>query len=174
MKLRSRIALLCLPLLAAALLSGCAKKKEVAEAAPPPAPEVTAPAPAPAPPPAPEATPEEPAKTVQDQIADVFYDYDSAELSAAAQTTLDANAKVLNDNAGASVAIEGHCDERGTVEYNLALGDRRAQAAKDYLVRFGIATGRVSTISYGEERPFATGTDESAWAQNRRAHFVVR
>ena len=173
MKLHSRIALYCLPLLAASLLSGCAKKKEVAEAAPPPAPEAPAPAPAPAPPPT-TTEPEQPAKTVQDQIADVFYDYDSAELSAAAQTTLDANAKVLNDNAGASVAIEGHCDERGTVEYNLALGDRRAQATKDYLVRFGIATGRISTISYGEERPFATGSDESAWAQNRRAHFVVR
>jgi len=173
MKLRSRIALLCLPLLAVALLSGCAKKKEVAEAAPPPAPEAPAPAPAPAPPPT-TTEPEQPAKTVQDQIADVFYDYDSAELSSAAQTTLDANAKVLNDNAGASVSIEGHCDERGTVEYNLALGDRRAQAAKDYLVRFGISAGRVATISYGEERPFATGSDESAWAQNRRAHFVVR
>ena len=111
---------------------------------------------------------------MQDQLADVFYDYDSAELSSAAQTTLDTNAKVLNDNAGASVTIEGHCDERGTVEYNLALGDRRAQAAKDYLVRFGIATGRVSTISYGEERPFATGSDESAWAQNRRAEFTIK
>jgi peptidoglycan-associated lipoprotein len=174
MKNRSAIALLCMPLLAAALFSGCAKKKEIAEAAPPPAPPVEAPAPAPTPPPTTPSEPEQPAKTVQDQLADVFYDYDSAEISSAAQTTLDADAKVLTDNAGTSITIEGHCDERGTVEYNLALGDRRAQAAKDYLVRFGIDAGRIATISYGEERPFATGSDESAWAQNRRAHFVVR
>ncbi|MEP7028790.1 MAG: peptidoglycan-associated lipoprotein Pal [Candidatus Eisenbacteria bacterium] len=166
----SRFALICMPLLALALLSGCAKKKVIAEAAPPPAPEAPA-APAPAPPPS---ASEEPVKTLQDKLTDVFYDYDSAQLSSAAQATLDADAKLLSDNANEQVTIEGHCDERGTVEYNLALGDRRAQSAKDYLVRFGISASRVQTISYGEERPFATGSDESAWSQNRRAHFVVR
>ena len=173
MKLSARVGSWFLPLAFVAVLAGCSKKKEVAEPAPPPPPPTTAETPAPAPPPT-TTTTEEPAKTVQDQIADVFFDYDSAELSSSAQSTLDANGKVLNDNASANVTIEGHCDERGTVEYNLALGDRRAASAKDYLVRFGIAGTRISTVSYGEERPFATGSDEAAFAQNRRAHFVVR
>ena len=174
MKLFARCAAFCLPLVLVAVLAGCSKKKEVAEPAPPPPP-TTASEPAPAPAPAPTTTePEQPNKTVQDQLADAFFDYDSAELSSSAQSTLDADGKVLNDNASTSVTIEGHCDERGTVEYNLALGDRRAAAAKDYLVRFGIAANRISVVSYGEERPFASGADESAYAQNRRAHFVVR
>lgn len=175
MKIRTRFVALCLPLLAIAVLSGCSKKKEIAESAPPPAPEAptTNTTPPPAAPPS-TGDPETPNKTVQDQLADVFFDYDSAELSSSAQSTLDANGKVLNDHADASLTIEGHCDERGTVEYNLALGDRRAQSAKDYLVRFGNPANRISVISYGEERPFATGGDEAAFAQNRRAHFVAR
>jgi peptidoglycan-associated lipoprotein len=75
---------------------------------------------------------------------------------------------------GGSYQIEGHCDERGSAEYNLALGDRRARAVKDYLVSLGVDPARLSTISYGEERPFAMGHDEAAWAQNRRGHFVTR
>jgi peptidoglycan-associated lipoprotein len=174
MKRISRFALFCLPLVTVLVLAGCSKHKEVAEPAPPPAPTTTTETPPP-PAPAPDGnTSEQPNKTVQDQLADVFYDYDSAELSSSAQSTLDANGKVLNDNAGTSITIEGHCDERGTVEYNLALGDRRAASAKDYLVRFGIPASRISTVSYGEERPFATGGDEAAFAQNRRAHFVAR
>lgn len=173
MKSSVRVVSWVLPLALVAVLAGCSKKKEVAEPAPPPAPTPTAETPPPAPPPT-TTEPEQPAKTVQDQIADVFFDYDSAELSSSAQSTLDANGKVLNDNPSANVTIEGHCDERGTVEYNLALGDRRAASAKDYLVRFGISAGRLSAVSYGEERPFATGADEAAYAQNRRAHFVVR
>jgi len=167
-------AALALPLLAVLLLSGCSKNKEVAEAAPPPPSVESAPAPTPAAPPPAEPEVSEPATSLQDQLKDVFYDYDAATLSSEAQATLDANGKVLLDNASASAQIEGHCDERGTIEYNLALGDRRAQSARDYLVRFGIPTARLSTVSYGEERPFATGGDEAAWAQNRRAHFVVR
>ena len=107
-------------------------------------------------------------------MKDVFFDYDAVALSSESQAALDGNGRVLLDNASVSVQIEGHCDERGTVEYNLALGDRRAQSARDYLVRYGVPAMRVSTVSYGEERPFSTGTDEAAWAQNRRAHFVVR
>ena len=72
------------------------------------------------------------------------------------------------------VLIEGHCDERGTIEYNLALGDRRARAAKEFLVNYGIEAARIETISYGEERPFAPGHDDAAWSQNRRAHFAAR
>jgi peptidoglycan-associated lipoprotein len=174
MKLRTQFVLLSLPLLTVLVLSGCSKNKEVAEAAPPPAPVVETPAPAPASaPPGPD-TAVEGDKTVQDQLADIFFDYDSSEITSSAQSTLDANGKVLNDNAGVSLTIEGHCDERGTVEYNLALGDRRGQSAKDYLVRFGVPASRLSVISYGEERPFATGSDEAAFAQNRRAHFAVR
>jgi peptidoglycan-associated lipoprotein len=174
MKLRTQFVLLSLPLLTVLVLSGCSKKKEIAEAAPPPPPTTTTETPPPAPPPSTGSETETPNKTVQDQLADIFFDYDSAELSSSAQSTLDANGKVLNDNANVSLTIEGHCDERGTVEYNLALGDRRAQSAKDYLVRFGVPATRLSVISYGEERPFATGGDEAAFAQNRRAHFVVR
>jgi peptidoglycan-associated lipoprotein len=168
-----RFSAFCLPLVLVAVLAGCSKKKEVAEPAPPPPPPTTAET-TPAPPPTTTEPAEQPEKTVQGQLADVFFDYDSAELSSSAQSTLDADGKVLNDNAGTALTIEGHCDERGTVEYNLALGDRRANAAKDYLVRFGIAASRLSAVSYGEERPFATGADESAYAQNRRAHLVAR
>jgi peptidoglycan-associated lipoprotein len=177
MNLHSRFAsraALALPLLAVLVLAGCSKNKEVAEAAPPPAPPVeAAPAPAPAPPPV-EAAPVETAPSLQDQLRPVFFDYDAATLSSDAQATLDANGRLLLDNASVTVQIEGHCDERGTVEYNLSLGDRRAQSARDYLVRYGVPASRLSTVSYGEERPFATGGDEAAWAQNRRAHFVVR
>jgi len=167
-------ALLALPLLAVLVFAGCSKDKEVAEATPPPPPPPVETAPAATPPPAPEPPPSEPSPTLQDQMKDVFFDYDAAALSSEAQATLDGNGKLLLDNASTSVQIEGHCDERGTVEYNLALGDRRAQSARDYLVRYGVPAARVPTVSYGEERPFSTGGDEAAWAQNRRAHFVVR
>jgi len=165
--------LVALPVCAVLLLAGCSKDKEVAESAPPPPPPPPAEAPASTPPPQ-EAPPPPSEPAVQDQLKDVFFDYDAANLSSEAQGTLDADGKVLMDNASVNVQIEGHCDERGTVEYNLALGDRRAQSAKDYLVRYGVPASRLSTVSYGEERPFATGADEAAWAQNRRAHFVVR
>lgn len=169
-----RLTLVVLPLFAVLVFTGCSKNKEVAEAAPPPP--VTAPTETPpptsSPPDEPAATPSE--STVQDRLKDVYYDYDSANLSSEAQATLDADGKVLMDNPTVNVSIEGHCDERGTVEYNLSLGDRRAQAARDYLVRYGVPTGRLSTVSYGEERPFATGQDEASFAQNRRAHLAVR
>ena len=165
--------LVALPVCAALLLTGCSKDKEVAESAPPPPPAPAPEQPASTPPPEP-TTPPPAEPTIQDQLKDVFYDYDSANLSTEAQSTLDADGKILMDNASVNVQIEGHCDERGTVEYNLALGDRRAQSAKDYLVRYGVPGSRLSTVSYGEERPFATGSDEASWAQNRRAHLVVR
>ena len=165
--------LAALPVCAVLVLAGCSKDKEVAESAPPPPPPPAEAPATPAPPPA-ETTPPPAEPSLQEQLRDVFYDYDSSTLSAEAQGTLDANGKLLMDNASVNVQIEGHCDERGTVEYNLALGDRRAQSAKDYLVRYGVPAGRVSTVSYGEERPMATGSDEASWAQNRRAHFVVR
>ncbi|NTV05526.1 MAG: peptidoglycan-associated lipoprotein Pal [Chlorobiaceae bacterium] len=107
-------------------------------------------------------------------LGDVFFDYDSATLSEDAQTRLNQNGLWLEKNAAKGVLIEGHCDERGTSEYNLALGDRRATSAKEYLVRFGVAPARLETVSYGEERPFDSGHNEDAWGKNRRAHFIIK
>ncbi|MBP7779024.1 MAG: peptidoglycan-associated lipoprotein Pal [Acidobacteria bacterium] len=103
----------------------------------------------------------------------VFYALDSYELSAEARTQLQGAADVLRRNATWQVTVEGHCDERGTAEYNLSLGERRALAAKAYLVSLGIPTERLRTVSYGREFPFDPGHDEAAWARNRRAHFVI-
>jgi len=103
----------------------------------------------------------------------VLFDFDSSVLTPTAQDRLRRKAEWLEENAKASVIIEGHCDERGSNEYNLALGWRRAEAAKAFLVDLGVSATRMSTISYGEERPFALGHYEGAWSQNRRAHFVL-
>ncbi len=107
-------------------------------------------------------------------LGDVFYDFDSTVLSAEAQNQLKQNAAWLENNSANKALIEGHCDSRGTSEYNMALGERRASAAKEYLVRLGIASSRLETVSFGEERPFDTGKGEDAWAKNRRAHFVMK
>ena len=103
----------------------------------------------------------------------VLYDFDSSVLTPTAQDILRRKAEWLKGNPRASVIIEGHCDERGTIEYNLALGWRRAEAAKAFLVDLGISASRMTTISYGKERPFVKGSYEFAWSQNRRAHFVL-
>lgn len=103
----------------------------------------------------------------------VFFAYDSAVLSEVAAQTLDRQAAWLERYPDVTVTIEGHADERGTREYNLALGDRRANSVKNYLVALDIAPSRILTISYGEERPAASGHDETAWAKNRRAVTVV-
>jgi len=103
----------------------------------------------------------------------VFYELDSDALSADAQKALNDNAALLKRYTTWAVTIEGHCDERGTAEYNLALGERRAVTARAYLVSLGISADRLRTVSYGKEFPFAPGHDESAWSKNRRAHFVV-
>lgn len=103
----------------------------------------------------------------------MFFALDSAEVSGEGQQILQANAAVLRKYPNMQVTIEGHCDERGTAEYNLALGERRAVAARNYLVSLGIAADRVKTVSYGKEFPFDAGHDDAAWANNRRAHFVI-
>ena len=105
-------------------------------------------------------------------LKDVHFAYDSYELNGEARDILAANAEWLKDNQRARTEIEGHCDERGTVEYNLALGARRAKAVKDYLTTLGIAGERLSTISYGEELPLCREQSESCYARNRRVHFV--
>ena len=115
-----------------------------------------------------------PAAPAPPPLKDVFFDFDRSNIRNEQKVALDDNAGWLKANTGARILVEGHCDERGTAEYNLALGERRAKAVKDYLVGAGITPDRVSTISYGKERPFVLGHDESAWKWNRRAHFVVQ
>lgn len=117
--------------------------------------------------------PVEPQETAP-HLTDVFFAFDQYKLTSEARSTLEANARELKRSSKVRVVIEGHCDERGTRSYNLALGEKRANAARDYLVTLGVDGSRITVISYGKERPFATGHDEAAWAKNRRAHFVVK
>lgn len=105
---------------------------------------------------------------------DVYFNYNSAELDGSAMETLRHKAGWLKINQWADIVIEGNCDERGTTEYNLALGDRRAESARKFLTTTGIAAERLNTVSYGEERPAVKGHDESAWSKNRRDHFVIK
>jgi peptidoglycan-associated lipoprotein len=154
---------------------GCAKRAPAPATPPPPTPTPTETPSTPPTPPPPATTPAPtPPSIGASDFQPVFFDYDSHSLREDGREALDRNARVMRDNPGLMITIEGHCDERGTVEYNQALGERRAQAARDYLVAAGIAGTRLTVISYGKERPFATGSDETAWAQNRRAHFTLR
>ena len=171
-----------------AVTAGACKKKQppVARPMPPPPPSDNARPPAP-PEPSPEPAPV-PAEPVTDDaigskslddlnrnspLKAVFFALDSNEVDASGQQVLQANADVLKKYSSWQVTIEGHCDERGTAEYNLALGERRAVSARTYLVSLGIPADRIKTVSYGKEFPFDPGHDESAWSKNRRAHFVV-
>jgi peptidoglycan-associated lipoprotein len=104
----------------------------------------------------------------------VFFDFDKSDLRPDAIDTLNRQSDWMNANGSITVAIEGHCDERGTREYNLALGERRASSAKQYLESMGVGGGRMETVSYGKERPAVLGSNEAAWAQNRRAVMVVK
>jgi len=106
-------------------------------------------------------------------LQDVHFDYDSDDLDETARGTLDQNLQWLRDNPKAKAELEGHCDNRGTIEYNLGLGARRAKAVKDYLTGQGLASGRLSTISYGKELPLCQEETEECWARNRRVHSVV-
>jgi peptidoglycan-associated lipoprotein len=177
-------------LLAVIGLVACGKKvPPVARPIPPPPPATEEASAKPAPPPEPvkEAPVATPAPVKEDAMSSrsldelnrespleaVYFEYDSSELSPEAQKRLDANAAVLKKYPTWVVTIEGHCDERGTAEYNLALGERRAVAARSYLVSLGIAGERLKTVSYGKEFPFDPGHDEAAWAKNRRDHFVI-
>ena len=154
---------------------------------PPPAAETVlpqAPPPAPAPPPRTEApvqvdeyarlkamTAEELDK--MGLLTDVYFDYDKADIRESERATLSKNADVLKKYDFLRVTVEGHCDERGTVEYNLALGERRARAAYDYLVSLGVPANRLKTVSYGKEVPVCQASTEECWQKNRRAHFTV-
>jgi len=103
----------------------------------------------------------------------ILFSFDSSVLSDQAQQILNSKADYLRANSGVTVTVEGHCDERGTEAYNIALGERRARSVKNFLVDLGISANRLKTISYGEERPIAMGQDEASWAKNRRAQFMV-
>jgi peptidoglycan-associated lipoprotein len=129
--------------------------------------------PAPPPPPPPAGPSEEDQMIAMIMQEDVYFEFDKSTLTPVAQETLTRKAEYLRKLADVTVTIEGHCDERGTNEYNLALGDRRAESAKAFLVQLGIEASRMTTISYGEERPVCMEQNEECWAKNRRDHFVV-
>ena len=122
-----------------------------------------------------EPKPQEPVQEMlrEEQLQTVYFDFDKYNLRPDAKASLDANAQLLLKYTSVVIKIEGHCDERGTVEYNLSLGEKRAKSVMDYLSGLGVAAGRVSIISYGKERPVDAGHDESAWSKNRRAEFRV-
>jgi peptidoglycan-associated lipoprotein len=107
-------------------------------------------------------------------MQNIYFDYDKSSIRPDAREILKANAEIFNKNGNATIVVEGHCDERGTAEYNMALGERRAQETKQYLVNLGINASRIETISYGEERPLDNRSIEEAWAQNRRAQFLLK
>lgn len=108
------------------------------------------------------------------ELADISFDYDSSALSGSAESTLKKNASWLTSHSSQKVVVEGHCDERGTSEYNLALGERRAKSVADYLRTMGASSSQLSTISYGEELPLDPAKNEAAYAKNRRAHFSMK
>jgi len=111
-------------------------------------------------------------KELQSRIQDIHFDYDRYDIKDDAKPVLKEVSTILSRNKNIKVIIEGHCDERGTNEYNLGLGDRRANSAKEYLISLGIPSNKIETISYGEEKPICTEQTEDCWAKNRRAHFV--
>lgn len=150
--------------------AGCARRAAEAPPTPAPAPVVAAPDERPVPPPT--ASPS--ADEGPGEFPAVFFDFDSHALSEAARTTLDQSARLLRERPDTRVTIEGHCDERGTVEYNLALGERRARAVREFLLAAGVAAGNIQIVSFGKEKPFDEGRNEVAWANNRRAQFVLR
>ena len=122
----------------------------------------------------PHCTPGVSADSAVPELRDVFFDFDKYDIRQADAKVLDSNATWLKSNANHLVLIEGHCDERGTNEYNLALGERRAKSAMNYLVSQGVQASRITIISYGEERPACNEKTEECWAKNRRAHFLVK
>ena len=184
--------LIVIALTVTAALAGCAKRPATTQAAAP-APTGVAGATGTAVPPLPLATqpsappataaPQTPSSTARPspkefvsipELKDIHFDFDKYDIRPGDARTLDANAAWLKSNADQLVLIEGHCDERGTNEYNLALGERRAKATMNYLVSQGVQANRVTIISYGEERPVCTEHNEACWSKNRRGHFLVK
>lgn len=150
--------------------SACAKKQTTPIEQPVEQPPVAAP-------PVEQPKPVEQPPVVQEKpvaLEDVFFDFDRYSLTDEAKAVLTRNAEALMANASKRVLVQGHCDERGTNEYNMALGEKRAKAVVDFYTSYGIPADRVTWISYGEEKPFDLGHDEAAWAKNRRAHMVIQ
>ena len=183
-----------LPIIALAVtmaVTACAKKAPApapAPAPPPPAAPATPPAPPPPPPRAAAAPPTAPGALSEQEIfarksleqlnaerplEDVYFDLDKSDIRGDGRTALQKNADWLKKWTSAQLAIEGHCDSRGSAEYNLGLGSRRATAVRDYLVSLGVPTARVTIVSKGKEQPFCSQDEESCWQQNRRGHFVI-
>ena len=190
------IRLTALLLVLVATTSACSRKKPPVARPTPPPPSANTNAGAPPPPPAPLPEPEPPVASVpaepaisgtavdynarsldelnrESPLQPVYFALDSADVGADMQGTLTKNTEILRQYPSWVVTVEGHCDERGTAEYNLALGERRAQSARAYLISLGIPAERIKIVSYGKEFPFDPGTTEEAYAKNRRAHFVV-
>jgi peptidoglycan-associated lipoprotein len=170
--------------------AACSKKAPATTPAPPPPPPPAAPAtpPTPPPPPPPPAVPPAPTALTEDQIfaqksleqlnterplGDVYFDLDEATIRGDARGPLQKNAEWLKRWSNTRIQVEGHCDERGTAEYNLALGERRANAVKEYLVSLGITGDRIAVVSKGKEAPFCTEPSERCWQDNRRGHFLI-
>ena len=169
-------------------VAACGKKAPVVAAPPPPAPTAPAAPPAPPAPPPPPAAVAPPRALTEDELfaqkslaqlnserplGDVYFDLDASTIKDAAKAALSTNATWLKRWNGTRINIEGHCDERGTAEYNLGLGERRANAVKAYLLELGVPADRVVIVSKGKESPFCTESNESCWQQNRRGHFVI-
>ena len=159
-------------LMLASTIALAACQKKAPEELPPP-PTETAPAPAPAPSGPGVGSQQHFIDAVGQQNTVVYFDTDQYNIDAEDQAKLQRQAQYFNQYSGVTFTVEGHCDERGTRDYNLALGERRANAAKNYLVSIGIPANRIRTVSYGKERPVALGSNEAAWAQNRRAATVT-
>lgn len=166
-------------------LTGCSKKEPAPQPAPPPPPAVEQPAEDVSPPPAPEPVDPTPDPLSADLVTaneyayeegllgHIYFDFDRYNLKADARERLARNAEFMKAHPEFVFTIEGHCDERGTNEYNMALGDRRSNAAQSYLTSLGVSNARLKLISYGEESPVCTDSTESCWSRNRRAHFVI-
>jgi peptidoglycan-associated lipoprotein len=168
---------------------GCAKKPPAAAPMPPPPPPPAAPAPPPPPPPPPAPAPAPAPRPLTEEelfarksvaelnaekpLDDVFFDLDESSLKDSAKPALQKDADWLKKYGSVAITVEGHCDSRGSSEYNLGLGSRRATAVKDYLVSLGVSTSRVQAVSKGKEQPFCNEQNESCWSQNRRGHFII-
>ena len=190
---RVRVGSLLLSFVLVSLMVACGDKKPHAPPPPPHPPPAPVAAPPPPPPPAPKPQPQAPPQTpprqptedeifaklsveqinAQKPLANVLFDYDKADLTEATRAVLQKNAEWMRRWASTKVQVEGHADSRGTTEYNLALGERRAAAVKDYLVSLGIAADRISIVSKGEEEPTCREEVETCWSQNRRGVFLV-
>jgi peptidoglycan-associated lipoprotein len=171
-----------------AVVAACAKKPPPQAPAPPPPPPAAAPAPPPPPPPPPPPAPPPPRPLTEEEIFtrktldqlnaekpldDVFFDLDRSDIRDEGKSALQKDADWMKRWTSTQVTVEGHCDSRGSGEYNLGLGSRRATAVKEYLVSLGVAANRITTVSKGKEQPFCRDENESCWQQNRRGHFLI-